>query len=183
MTNSAQVYTPYSRHGHDEQTARRGRHICASVRKSWRNIIVTSRSCAVTSLFRHLLYATLFKKTRLGSQALTAWIGCITRAELLHDWATSFCRLTWGVHFVSWTLAICCTTCNLSVTNVACKCRNNSYTGSIYIAYYCAKTWYNIKPTQPHFNTQPLARWRHSRITKWRVSMWPSCSYNSCNQS
>ena len=33
---------------------------------------------------------------------------------------------------------------------------------------------------QPHFNTQPLARWRHYRITKWRVSKWHSCSYNSC---
>ena len=35
----------------------------------------------------------------------------------------------------------------------------------------------NIKPMQPLFNTQPLARWRHSRITKWWMSMWRSCSF------
>ena len=40
--------------------------ICASVRKLWRNIIVTSRSFGVTSLFRRLPYDALFKKTRLG---------------------------------------------------------------------------------------------------------------------
>ena len=34
-------------------------------------------NCDVTSLFRHLLYVALFKKTRLGRQAVTAWIGCI----------------------------------------------------------------------------------------------------------
>ncbi len=38
----------------------------------------------------------------------------------------------------------------------------------------------NIKPMQPHFNAQPLARWQHSIITKWRLSKWRSCSYNSC---
>ena len=53
--------------------------------------------------------------------------------------ATSLSRLTWDVHFVSWTLASGCITCNQSATNVACVCRNNSY--SIYIAYYCAQTW------------------------------------------
>ena len=53
--------------------------------------------------------------------------------------ATSLSRLTWGVHFVLWTLASGCITCNQSVTNVACICRNNSY--SMYIAYYCAQTW------------------------------------------
>ena len=65
----------------------------------------------------------------------------ISRAlsELVYDWATSVSRLTWGVHFVSWTLASGCTTCNQSVTNVACICRNNSY--SICIAYYCVQTW------------------------------------------
>ena len=68
-------YTPYSRHGHDGQKARLGRQMFASVRKSWRSIIFISRFCDVTSLFRHLLYDTLFKKTRLGRQALTAWIG------------------------------------------------------------------------------------------------------------
>ena len=40
--------------------------------------------------------------------------------------------------------------------------------------------WNNIKPMQLHFNTQPLARWRHSIITKWRVSKWLSWLYNSC---
>ena len=74
--------TPNSRHGHDEQKARLGRQICASVRKLWRNIIVTSRSRDVTSLFRQLLYDTLFKKTRRGRQALTAWIDPINDVEV-----------------------------------------------------------------------------------------------------
>ena len=69
---------PYSRHGHDEQREMLGRQICASERKSWHNIIVTSRSCDVISLFRYLLYDALFKKTRLGRQAFTAWIRSIT---------------------------------------------------------------------------------------------------------
>ena len=42
------------------------------------NIIVTSRSCHITSLFRHLLHIALFTKMRLGGQALAAWIGCST---------------------------------------------------------------------------------------------------------
>ena len=90
---------------------------------------------------------------------------------------TSVSRLTWGVHFVSWTLPSGCTTCNQSVTNVACICRNNSY--SIYIVSRHDRLWNNIKPMQSHFNTQPLARWRHSRITKWPVSKWLSWLYNS----
>ena len=76
-------YTPYSHDGHDEQKARPGRQMCASVRKLWRSIIVTSRSCDVTSLFRHLLYDTLFKKTRLRRQPLTAWIGSIEFCAVL----------------------------------------------------------------------------------------------------
>ena len=39
--------------------------------------LTTSRSSDVTTWFRHLLYDALFKKTRLGRQALTARIGCI----------------------------------------------------------------------------------------------------------
>ena len=45
------------------------------------------------------------------------------------------------------------------------------------------RLWNNIKPMQPHCNTQPLARWRHSIITKWRVSKWLSWLYNSCDIS
>ena len=41
----------------------------------------------------------------------------------------------------------------------------------------------NIKPMQPHFNTQPLPRRRHSRITKWQMSIWRSCAYNICDQT
>ena len=61
------------------------------------------------------------------------------RPTRLRHRAKSVSRLTWGVHFVSWTLASGCTTCNQSVTNVACICRYNSY--SICIAYYCVQTW------------------------------------------
>ena len=45
------------------------------------------------------------------------------------------------------------------------------------------RLWNNIKPMQPHFNTQPLARWRDSIITKWRVSKWLSWLYNSCDDT
>ena len=36
--------TPYSRHSHDEQKARLGKQMCASVHKSWRNSIFLSPS-------------------------------------------------------------------------------------------------------------------------------------------
>ena len=36
----------------------------------------------------------------------------------------------------------------------------------------------NIKPMQIHFNPQPLARWRHSIITKWRVSICFNFNFN-----
>ena len=49
--------------------ARLGRQVRTTIRKTLHNIIVTSRSCDVTLLFRHLLYDALFTKTRLGRQA------------------------------------------------------------------------------------------------------------------
>ena len=44
-------------------------------RKTWRNIIVTSRSCDVTSLFHHLLYDALFTK----NEARKASFGSVDR--------------------------------------------------------------------------------------------------------
>ena len=52
--------TPYSRRGHVQPYTRLGGQVRATLRKSWRNIIVSSRSCHVTSLFRHLLHDALF---------------------------------------------------------------------------------------------------------------------------
>ena len=55
---------PYSRRGHDGQKERLGLQIYRKFARQYVNSIVTSRSRDVTSLFRHLPYDVLFKKTR-----------------------------------------------------------------------------------------------------------------------
>ena len=78
-----------------------------------------------------------------------------------------------GRPFVSWTLVSGGITCNRGVTNCACLYQNNSYSIN-FIEHIIVprhdRLRNNIHPMQPHFNPQPLARWRHSIITKWRVS-------------
>ena len=69
--------TLYSCRGNVKQKVRLGWQVRATVRTTCRNVIVTSRSCDVTSLFRHLLCDAVFTKTRLGRQALAARIKCI----------------------------------------------------------------------------------------------------------
>ena len=67
VSDDASADQRYSRRGHDEQKERLAAvpKMCASVRKSPRNIIVTSRSCDVASLFRRLPCDALFEKTRV----------------------------------------------------------------------------------------------------------------------
>ena len=55
---------PYSRRGHDGRKERLGWPIYRKCARQYVNSIVTSRSRDVTSLFRHLPYDVLFKKTR-----------------------------------------------------------------------------------------------------------------------
>ena len=55
---------PYSRSGHDGQKERLGWQIYCKFARQYVNSIVTSRSREVTSLFRHLPYDVLFKKSR-----------------------------------------------------------------------------------------------------------------------
>ena len=81
QTSVDKVNIPYSRRGHDGQKARLGWQIYRKfvrLRKSWRNVIVTSRSCDVTSLFRRLRYDALdIQENEAWFQALKAWIGSI----------------------------------------------------------------------------------------------------------
>ena len=55
---------PYSRRGHDGQKERLGWQIYPKFARQCVNSIVTSCSRDVTSLFRHLPYDVLLKKTR-----------------------------------------------------------------------------------------------------------------------
>ena len=63
-----------------------GLQVLATVRKPLRNIIVKSRSFAVTSLFLHLLYDALFTITGMRNRARFA----TSRQHLTHQFMTTF---------------------------------------------------------------------------------------------
>ena len=71
----------------------------------------------------------------------------------------SFSRLTWGVHFVSWTLSVVAQLATTASQTL------HAYTGTIPIVFIKHiivprhdRLRNNIKSMQPHFNVQPLAR-------------------------
>ena len=95
--------------------------VCQSAAELLQRAISETKSCRISEEWQ------VNKRSIIWNEY---WSPHNDKPELVYDWAISLSCLTWGVHFVSWTLVSGCTTCNQSITNFACIYRNNSY--SIY---------------------------------------------------